>query len=113
MLVISPIVVHCGFGGLLACGSLPLVLRAVPMNRLYGIRIPKAFASDSNWYAINAYGGRLLGLYGLAIVAFGLIERDAAPRPNSIWTAVFVVGPMLVVFPLLGLINAYASRLPD
>ena len=33
--------------------SLPLLLGAIPMNRFYGFRISKAFASDANWYAIN------------------------------------------------------------
>jgi len=111
--MIPPVAVHCGFGGLLAVGSLPLIARAVPMNRVYGIRIPKAFVSDANWYAINAYGGKLLAVYGLALVAFGLFARDAAPPPSSPWTAVFIVGPMLLVLPLLGLINSYARRLPD
>lgn len=110
--MIPPVVVHCGFGGLLAVFSLPLVLRKVPMNRAYGIRIPKAFTSDSNWYDINAYGGKVLMVYGVALVAFGLLARDWAPPPTSIWTAVFIVGPMLLVFPLLGLVGSYARRLP-
>lgn len=82
------------------------------MNRFYGIRLEKAFVSDSNWYAINAFGGRLLTAYGLAVLAFGLLARDSAPPPTSIWTAVFIVGPMLLVFPLLALIKAHARRLP-
>ena len=110
--MIPPVVVHCGFGGLLAVLSLPLVFRMVPMNRVYGIRSPKAFVSDSNWYAINAYGGRVLMAYGVALFAFGLLARDSAPPPTSIWTAVFIVGPLILVFPLLGLINARARRLP-
>jgi len=84
----------------------------VPMNRFYGIRIAKAFVSDSNWYAINGFGGRVLTAYGLALLAFGVLTRDSAPPPTSIWTAVFIVGPMLLVFPLLGLITAHARRLP-
>lgn len=110
--MIPPVVVHCGFGGLLAVLSLPLVLRKVPMNRIYGIRIPEAFVSEARWYAINAYGGRLLMVYGMALFVFGLLVRDLAPPPTSIWTAVFVVGPMLLVFPLLGLVRSYARRLP-
>jgi uncharacterized membrane protein len=110
--VIPAVVVHCGFGGLLAVGSVPLVLRLVPMNRVYGIRVSKAFVSDSNWYAINAYGGKVLMAYGVALFAFGLLARDSAPPPTSIWSAVFIVGPMLLVLPLLGLISAYARRLP-
>ena len=110
--MIPPIVVHCGFGGLLAVLSLPLVLRMVPMNRVYGIRIAKAFASDSNWYDINAYGGKVLMAYGVALFAFGLLARDWAPPSSSILSAVFIVGPLILVFPLLGLISAHGRRLP-
>jgi uncharacterized membrane protein len=110
--MIPPVVVHCGFGVLASVLSVPLVLRKVPMNRAYGIRIPKAFTSDSNWYDINAYGGKLLLAYGLALVAFGVLARDSAPPPTSIWTAVFIVGPLVLVFPILALISAYARRLP-
>lgn len=111
--MIPPIVVHCAFGGLVAVGSLPLIARAVPMNRAYGIRIAKAFECDTHWYALNEYGGRLLLVYGLAVVAFGLLARNLAPPATSIWTAAFVVGPMLLVFPILAHISAVASRLPD
>jgi hypothetical protein len=48
----------------------------------------------------------------VALFVFGLLVRDLAPPPTSIWTAVFIVGPMLVVFPLLGLVRSYARRLP-
>lgn len=110
--MIPPVVAHCGFGGLLAILSLPLAFRMVPMNRIYGIRTPMALVSDSNWYAINAYGGRVLMAYGSALFAFGLFARDSAPPPTSIWAAFFIVGPLILVFPLLGLINAHARRLP-
>ena len=35
--------------------SLPLMLRKVPMNQTYGIRIKAAFKSEASWYEINAY----------------------------------------------------------
>lgn len=55
------------------CVCLPLIYRKVPMNRFYGIRIPQAFASAERWYAINAYGGRLLARWSCPIIATGLI----------------------------------------
>ncbi len=113
MHVITPMYVHCGFGALLTLISVPLVLRKVPMNHFYGVRIPKAFASDSNWYAINAYGGKLLLGYGLAVVAFGLLARNSAPAPTNPWMALFMVAPLVLVLPVLGLILSYAHRLPD
>jgi hypothetical protein len=52
--------------------SLPLVYRKVPMNHFYGVRIRASFESDRRWYDINAYGGRLLAIGSLPIVAAGL-----------------------------------------
>lgn len=112
-MIIPPIVVHCGFGMLLTALSVPLVLRKVPMNRIYGVRTATAFISDRNWYEINAYGGGLLLAYGLLLTAFGYFARNLAPPPSSLWGAVFVVGPLLPVFPLLALIGRRAQRLPD
>ncbi len=59
-------------GTLLFCVSLPLAWRKVPMNRYYGVRTPVAFTSEKNWYDINAYGGKQLGIWSLLIVAVGV-----------------------------------------
>ncbi|MGB6065073.1 MAG: SdpI family protein [Desulfomonilaceae bacterium] len=111
--MIPPIAVHCGIGSVLTAISVPLALRMVPMNRVYGVRVPKAFKSDRNWYDINAYGGKLLAVYGLSLIAFGIVGRGWAPSPTSIWMAVFVCGPLILVFPILALISSYARQLPD
>jgi hypothetical protein len=52
--------------------SLPLVYRKVPMNHFYGVRISASFESDQRWYDINAYGGRLMAIGSLPIVAAGV-----------------------------------------
>ncbi|MBI5248583.1 MAG: SdpI family protein [Desulfomonile tiedjei] len=110
--MIPPIAVHCGIGLLTTAIAIPLVLRKVPMNRFYGVRIPKAFESDRNWYDINAYGGRLFLAFGLLLTFFGIVAQGLAPSPTSIWSAVFIAGPLLLIFPILALISAYARRLP-
>jgi hypothetical protein len=111
--MIPPMAVHCGLGLLVTAAAIPLALRAIPMNRWYGIRIPKAFKSDRLWYDINAYGGKLLLIYGVLLVAFGIAAQDLTPSPTSLWMAPFTVGPLLGVFPILILINAYAGKLPE
>lgn len=111
--MIPPIAVHCGLGFVTTAVSIPLVLRAVPMNRWYGIRIPKAFKSDRLWYDINAYGGKLLLVYGVLLVIFGIVGQDFTPSETSLWMAPFVVLPLLGIFPILVLINLYARNLPD
>jgi hypothetical protein len=94
--------------------SVPLILRKVPMNRVYGIRIRKAFVSQQNWYEINAYGGKLLLIFGLSLLAYGWISISfTPPPPSSPWTPVFLLIPLLLIVPLLAMITAFARRLPD
>jgi len=82
------------------------------MNHMYGIRTRKAFISDSNWYELNAYGGKWLLVFGLFLAAFGYLGQDFAPPPTSLWAPVYMVAPMIVIIPILLLINSFAHRLP-
>ncbi len=109
-MIVPAVLVHCGFGLLLTVFSLPLVFRLVPMNRAYGIRIPEAFGSDARWYDINAYGGRLFFVYGVLLTSLGFLARDLAPAKTSLWSPVFIVGPLLVALALLPPIRSYARR---
>ena len=56
---------------LIAVG-LPLRSGRVPRNGLYGIRIPRSYASDEAWYAINRYGGEQFVRGGIAMLLFVL-----------------------------------------
>jgi len=47
------------------------------------------------------------------LTAFGYFSRNLAPPPSSLWSPVFVVGPLSLAFPLLALIARRARRLPD
>jgi hypothetical protein len=105
--------VHTGIGALSALLSIPLILRKVPMNHLYGIRVQKAFVSNHNWYELNAYGGKLLLAFGLFLLTFGYLGRDFAPDPTSLWAPVFLVVPLVAIIPVLMRINAFARRLPE
>ncbi len=53
--------------------SIPLILRLIPMNYAYGIRlwILKVWDSEENWYEINAYGGKWFFAAGAVIAAVG------------------------------------------
>jgi len=62
-----------GSGLLIALLAIPLILRRVPPNMLYGVRTKAAFASDADWYRINAQGGRYLLVSGLLIVVTGVV----------------------------------------
>jgi hypothetical protein len=111
--VIVPIpYVLAGIGLATVLVSLPLVLRLVPMNRLYGVRLPEAFISSRNWYEINAYGGRLLIAFGLFLIIIAYLSHDFAPSPKSPWAPVFLIVPLLALVPVVARIRTYARRLP-
>ena len=104
---------HLAIGIVLVVLSIPLVARKVPMNAVYGVRTRKAFVSDRNWYEINAYGGKLLLAYGLLLCLFSLLSQDLAPPRTSPWSAAFVAGPLVLIFPVFLMIRSFARRLPD
>lgn len=106
--------VHAGMGALFSALSLPLILRKVPMNTAYGFRLRKAFVSPSNWYALNAFGGKFMFAAGLALLAFAFASRDLAPPPQSPWAPLFLVAPLLVMGAVgFIVVGAYARSLPD
>lgn len=105
--------VHLGMGCAAIMLSLPLILRKIPMNRVCGIRVRQAFASERNWYAINAYGGKWLLALGLQLIACGIFGRDLAPPPTSPWAPIYMIVPLLALVPMICFIQARARRLPE
>ncbi|HYF34897.1 MAG TPA: serine/threonine-protein kinase, partial [Prosthecobacter sp.] len=52
---------------------IPLVLRMVPMNAFYGIRIPQAYVSTQRWFDINVYGALTMAGWSIVTIAVGLV----------------------------------------
>ena len=99
--------------GLVVAGvSIPLILRRIPMNGFYGVRIPKSFVSDDNWYAINAYGGRFLAIAGAIISVVGLIIRFR-PLTGEAAIVVAAVAPAIILVLSIIPVLMYARRLPS
>ncbi len=53
--------------------SVPLLRGRIKMNRWFGIRVPKAFKSDENWYRVNRYGSRALIWWSIPILVIGIV----------------------------------------
>jgi uncharacterized membrane protein len=84
---------------LIALISIPLILRKVPRNWVYGVRTPATLKSDEIWYPANEYGGKAL-LVSSVISAIGvliLVNVDGIP-PKSIlnFSIACMAGPPLV-----------------
>ena len=84
------------------CVCLPLIYRKVPMNHLYGIRIPLAFVSNERWYAINEYGGRLLARWSCLSILTGTVGFILPPHTSAAYTC-FAIAVVLisVLVPLI------------
>jgi len=55
-------------GLLLAAVSVPLILRLIPPNGLYGFRVRKTIEHPEIWYPVNKYGGERLLMASLLVV---------------------------------------------
>ncbi|MFO1437197.1 MAG: protein kinase [Verrucomicrobiaceae bacterium] len=72
--------VICGMGLLTFALSLPLWLRLVPVNPLYGVRLPSTMASSARWFDVNAHFGKHLFIWSLLIIAAGIAGFYQLPR---------------------------------
>jgi uncharacterized membrane protein len=82
---------NIGIALLCAGLSVPLILRKVPMNRLYGVRFPQSFKSNEAWYEINEFGGKALLIATVPILLVGLYGFLEPPRNYSLLGAAVVV----------------------
>lgn len=92
--------------------SVPLIRRRVSMNKTYGVRLPKAFESEANWYTINRYGGIQLVLCAIGIVISGVLFLFIQPDPVVWYFWVFILAPVWLLVPVLWRIKSFARRLP-
>jgi uncharacterized membrane protein len=63
--------VVCGVS--VAVAGIPLSLRRIPPNRLYGLRIPSTLQDEHVWYEANAKTGRDLIVVGALQVVLALL----------------------------------------
>jgi uncharacterized membrane protein len=60
--------------GLVLAGlSVPLILRKIPPNGLYGFRTPATVENPQIWYKVNVYAGRRLLVVGLGSAVGAII----------------------------------------
>lgn len=90
--------------------SLPLILRKVKMNGIYGIRIAESFRSEARWYQINRFGGILFLLWGLLLGAWGVVgltlQGSQQAKFNLISLAVIFGGLTMVTVAIF----VYAAK---
>ncbi|WP_456274595.1 SdpI family protein [Bacillus sp. AK031] len=105
-IVLGLILIGCAllFTGL----SLPLYLKKVKMNYLYGVRFPNSFQSDEAWYEINRYGGKQLIIWSVPMLIAGVVILFLPSLDES---AAAMVSFLPVVFLIPPLIKSYIYSL--
>jgi hypothetical protein len=86
-------------GIMLAALSVPMILKIIPPNGLYGFRVKKTMENPNIWYPVNAYSGKLLLAASLVqiLISIGLyIIPDISLEVYSyailaVWVVIFTV----------------------
>ena len=90
--------------------SIPLKKGLIKMNVFYGVRIPKSFDSEENWYKINKYGANRLILWAFPIIVIGLIAFFIPFNENEVFLWIFSLAPLIVLIPTVEII-LYARKI--
>ena len=75
--------------------SIPLILRRIPPNPLYGLRVPATYKDEQVWYDANAAAGRDMAVFGMALTLLVIVLAVAGLRGNAFaitWTAALGAG---------------------
>ncbi len=92
-----------GYVTILSCAAIfalfavPLVLRKVPRNAIYGYRTARTLESDEVWYPANAFFGWCMIASSLvSAVAIEILYSRASLEPNQFITAsiIALAGPI-------------------
>jgi uncharacterized membrane protein len=107
------VVVICFASGLLLIAAgVPMWLRRVPRNALYGVRFASTLSNDRIWYEINARCGRDLIVIGagyLALLTAALVFGRSWMVPLRLLGPTVVLVVALIVDTIV--VNRAANRL--
>ncbi len=110
--IAEPATVLMLLGTVTALLSLPLLLRRVPPNRYYGIRLAAAFRSEQHWYEINAFGARRFILFGIVVASMGLALHTYTALPFWLPIACMVSTLVLLLMTVQAIRRYAAKRFP-
>jgi hypothetical protein len=96
--------IYTAGGTLLILLAIPLIIRRVPPNPVYGFRVQWTRNDPELWYSVNAYTGKWLALVGASSI-LGAIGFLYIPGISVAGYAFACLGLFLVVF-VLGLLQS-------
>jgi uncharacterized membrane protein len=96
-------------GLVLVLVDIPLYFKLIGPNQFYGLKIPKAYQSEKNWYDLNKYCAKQGIMWGSFIVLLGLC--CFLPLSDDYWFYVALILPFLAVIPPIITILRYKNQL--
>ena len=87
-------------GTLFIAVSVPLILKKVPPNKWYGLRIPATFSDETVWYEANVWTAKdMLKLGVLIIIAGAALHFAPIPLWGKIlvWVGIVEIGVMTML----------------
>ena len=100
-------------GLLFAVFGIPLILRIVPPNHIYGFRISKKVFRPEVWYPVNAIGGWMLLALGLILAGLA-VALPHIPIESELFRTNIVAGAAFVGAITIAIVSyAYLGRFDD
>jgi uncharacterized membrane protein len=81
--------------GVIAAASIPLIMKFVPPNRLYGFRTPRTLSNREVWFRVNHFAGWAL-LVAAAMSASIFVLRPELASGRSFYGLVVFVVPLVI-----------------
>lgn len=112
--MIPLVALFVGTGTLLTILAIPLVQRRIKPNMWYGFRTKSTLSNSDLWYDANAYSGRLLLLYGIAIVVAAVLVALIPNINLDIYSVamlvVTMIGLLIIVVLCWNFLRTYSNR---
>lgn len=91
---------------------IPLLLKKMPMNSMYGFRLSKSFRSNENWYAINSYGAKHLIIWSSLLGVLGIVCFFLPPMESGVMMLLAILPIPISIIPPIVMVCLFARRLP-
>lgn len=86
-----------GVGALIIVLCVPLLQGRIKPNGLYGMRLPKSFESEANWFKINRFGARKFIGWSLVLMLLGIVACFLPLRHHAALTGLLAFSPAVLV----------------
>ena len=83
--------------GVIAVASIPMALKMVPPNRLYGFRTPSTLSNQALWYRANTFAGWALLIASVASIALNVGAHRGALSGVAYGVVIFVLPLVIAV----------------